>query len=502
MDGAAIKFGARVSTDRGWIGAALVFAALAMVIGGVTWPTLPDMASIWAGASTYHHGFFVAPAALWMITARGDKPRSSDSSTAGLFIVLAGALLWLVGRAGGVSLVEQAAFITILIGFIGAAFGDGALRAWVWPLAFLYFMVPAGDSLLPVLQLATAEMVVGALRLIGYDIAVDGILIHTPVGAFAVAEACAGLNVLIAAVMLAAAFGYVSFSQWSRRIAFMAFAAALAIVANAVRAFFLILYPLLIGKQVGIGPDHYFIGWALYAVVLIALAYVGKRFANAPVKPESDFQAPPVRILPIGVAVLALAASAVYAAQIVERPVDRTAPSTLSLFNASGWRILPPPHHWPPVISPADRTAAATYAQDEARIAVALSYFTHDRRGAEITAQSSPADSHWRRIGGHDAVIYLFGGSQTRQFEKLRDPQGAKYLSLTTYWLGDDVFDSARALKLAQAKTKLRGENLEGGRIILAAPYTDDPGEAVKAIGRFSSDVEKFSDWRARLAGR
>ncbi len=500
MDGATIKTGAHIGAKHGQAGVAFVYAAFALLALLLTWPTLPDMARTWLGSSTYHHGIFVAPAALWMILAHSRTPVGDSSPTIGLFVIVAGTLLWLLGRAGGAAIIEQAALISILVGGVGAVYGHSALRAWAWPLAFLYFMVPAGDSLLPTLQFATAKMVVGALSLFGFEIVVDGIVIQTRVGAFAIAEACAGLNVLIAAVMVSVVFAYVSFEYWWKRVAFILFAAIFAIIANAVRAFFLILIPLLTGEQGDIGPDHYIVGWILYLFVLIALAMIGRRFADRRIETASAATAPGLRIVPPAIAVGYLIAGAVYANNVIDRSIDRTAPATLSLLNAPGWRILPPPQNWRADIPQADRSVAATYASADTQVYVALSYVTHDRRGAEIAGRSVSAGKDWDRIGGHDAVIYLFGSSEQRRLNRLSGPQGRKYLALRTYWLGNDIYFTPGDVKIAQAKLKMRGENPGGGVMIFTAPYVDDPDEAVRAIGRFTTDLEKFSDWRARLA--
>ncbi len=501
MDGATISTNARVKLAPGWAGAAIAYTAFVFFTVLLTWPTFPDMAQTWLGSSYYHHGIFVAPAALWMIVAHSRRPEGASRPDSGLLIIVAGTALWLVGRAGSAAVIEQFSLVTILIGGVGAVLGDRALRVWAWPLAFLFFMVPAGDSLLPALQFATAELVVGALTLFGFAITLDGVIIETSVGAFAVAEACAGLNVLIAAIMVSAIFAYVAFEGWTRRVAFIAFAAAFAIIANAVRAFFLILIPLLAGEQADIGPDHYIVGWVLYLFVLIVLAMIGRRFANRPVKSGAKVNAPTLRIYPLAIAAGYLAAGAVYATKVIDRPIDRPAPATLSLLSAPGWRILPPPQHWRASFPQADRRAAATYMSKGAQVDVTLGYFTHDRRGAEISGLAdNGVTKNWDRVGNHEAVLYLFGTAEKRNFTRLSGPRNQNFLSLTAYWLGDDIYFNPRSMKVEQAKRKLLGENLEGGAIIIASPYIDQPNEAVQTIGRFTADVENFSAWRARLA--
>ena len=500
MDAAAINSSARRDATTVSVVAYGVFAALAAAL---TWPTVPDMAQTWLGSSYYHHGAFVAPVAAWMIFAHSARPHGASRPDFGLLIIVAGAALWLIGRAGGAAIIEQFAFVTILIGGVGAVFGQRTLYLWAWPLGFLYFMVPAGDSLLPTLQFATAKPVVGALSLFGFAISVDGVVIDTSVGAFAIAEACAGLNVLIAAIMVSTVFAYVSFQGWRRRAGFIAFAALFAIVANAVRAFFLILIPLLVGEQADIGPDHYIVGWLLYFFVLVALALIGRRFANrtALTKSSEAIAAPNWRFFPLIIAAGYLFVGAVYANFVVDRSVHRAAPATLTLLNAPGWRILPPAQDWRAQSPHADRKVAAKYVSADVTVDIALSYFTHDRRGAEYTARPlGAADASWDRIGDYDGVLYIFGTARTVTFTRLVGPQNQNRLAMSIYWLGDDIYFSARDLKRIQAAQKLRGENREGGVMTFAATYEENADDAVRAIGQFTADVEDFSDWRVRLA--
>ena len=501
MHNATETMGAETTRNEGWALHVAAYGAFLFAAVFLTLPTVIDMVGIWASSSAYHHGFFVAPAALWMIIVHGWRPEYESDRRLGFILVAAGTLVWLIGRAAAAGLVEQIGFVTILIGGVGAVFGDRALTLWAWPLVFLYFMVPAGGSVVPFLQLITAKTVVFALSLFGFELAIDGVLIQTPVGAFAIAEACAGLRVLTAALMVAAVFAYVAFEGWGKRIAFLLFAIVIAMAANAVRAFFLILVPLLRGEQADVGLDHYVVGWLVYLVVLIALMLIGRRFADRRVAAKPNLPAPPLRPLAVAIAVAIVAGGTGYAKFIVESAADAPAPRTMSLFNASGWRILPPPQNWAPVFAAPDRRAGATYDREGERVYASLAYFSHDRRGAEIAGGGhAPHDgADWRRIGSHEAVVYLFGASETRRFDRLAGPENRRLLTLTVYWLDDEVYWRPESVKLAQVKMKLAGDNPPGGVIVLAASYRRDPNEAVALIRQYASDLEAFEDWRRRL---
>ncbi len=484
-----------------WLHFIAVYGAFVLAAIVLTGPTFWDMARTWLSSSSYHHGLFVAPAAIWMIVSHSARPQEPGGHRAAVAAVAVGVMVWLAGRAGGAAIIEQIGLVAMLIGGVGAVFGDRALVLWAWPLAFLYFMVPFGESIVPMLQAITAAAAVALLNIAGADIVIDGLLIHTRVGAFAIAEACAGLRLLTAALMVSAVFAYVAFESWTRRIAFLLFAAVFALIANGVRAFLLILIPVATGRPASLGPDHFIVGWLFYLVVLVILALIGRRFADRRIAAHTEASAPPLRLVAVFAALAVIAAGVLYARLVVDRPIDRQAPASIALLQAEGWRVLPAPENWRAVAPGADQTSAATYDRDGVRVYASIAYFTHDRSGAEIGGGENRSydGQDWRRIGGHDAALYLFGSSETRRFNRLAGPDRRRLLTVTFYWLGDTVYDSAQAVKQAQMRNRLLGRNPSGGVIVFSASYRRDPNDAIAILRQYTADVEEFSAWRGRL---
>ena len=487
-----------------WTAPALAFAAIAGTCAVLFHPTAWSMVELWAFSSSYHHGFVVAPAAVWMIAAMSARPQTPGGRLPGLAIFVLGLFAWLAGRAGTVAIIEHVAFVTLMIGAAGIAFGANALRAWAYPLAFLYFLVPFGTALTPVLQQITAQTVVGLLSAVGTPVALEGILITTPAGAFEVAEACAGLRFLIAALMIAAVFAYASFTSWRKRILFLLFAIVVALAANGLRAFLMVLIATLTQMRWGVGPDHWLIGWAFYAAVFAVLILIGRRYADrrAPIEVAAGG---PGRsgLASVFIAIGLTIAAALYAGLVVERTAPRTAPASLSLLSAPGWRILPPPENWRAHIPQADRTAAATYAAQDRSVYIALGFFTHDRRGGEIVAHDNRAwdGEDWRRIGTTRAVVYVFGRSEETAFDLLAGADGRRLAAVTAYWHDGEIYLSPRRAKMAQIKDKLVGRHRPGGMVVIAAAYRRDPAEAIAAIRSYTVAVEPLKAWLARNGG-
>ncbi len=463
-------------------------------------PAALSMAKTWLSSSTYHHGVAVAPLALLMILSR---PRIDPATgPAFLFGVIAAVLVWLAGHAAGVALVEQVAFVSLLIAGAGVFFGAAAFRLWAMPLFFLYFMVPFGEALIPFLQQATAHAVVALLNLAGLSATIDGVLIKTSAGLFEIAEACAGLNFLLAALMIAYVYACQALPSVSARLGFLFIAALIALAANFLRVYLLILIADISGMTLAVGPDHLVIGLVFYGAVFFLLFWIGAKMKS----PKSLFpeHAPVMARRPWHgkLAVLAfvpVALAAVYARAVIDATPPRGV-AEVSAFNAPGWRILPGPQNWTPAIE-ADRMRVYTYEKSGTRVYVGLAGFTHDRRGAEIVnTQNSAAGGDWRRIAGEENIAYLFGGTRAIPMEIFAGPERRRLLTLTAWWRGDKIYTDPRAFKAAQMKDKLQGRNPPGGIIVIASDYAGEPSEALARIRAFTGEVEPFADWRARHA--
>jgi exosortase A len=487
-----------------WLAPIFAYGGLVIALIVVLHPTAFSMAKTWATSSAYIHGFAVAPITFWMISAKARCRLAGGSVIPGMVIMIGAAILWLMGRAATVSLIEQISFVSLLIGAVGVVFGARALRDWAFPLAFLYFMVPFGEVLIPHLQTITAQMTIALLSLAGANVSLDGNLIYTPAGIFEVAEACAGLRFLIAAVMIAAVFSYLNFQSWAKRITFLLFAASVAIIANGVRVFLIILAATLTQNKLAIGPDHVLVGWLFYALVFFVLISVGVKYTDNTAERDStghksELQSNRIYIRTIP-ALIILLLTAGYGFFVVDRPVVRAAPASLTLLNAPGWRILPPPGNWRASLPDADRTVAATYTTRDSTVYLAIGYFTHDRREAEIATYSNRAwdGEYWRKTGAANEVVYLFGESKDAGVSMLSGPERRRLAVVTAYWFDGQVYFKPWRMKLAQMKAKLRGVNPVGGVVMIAASYRQHPNEAVQTIREFTSDLEPLHTWLAR----
>ena len=150
--------------------------------------------------------------------------------------------------------------------------------ALLFPLAYMLFLVPFGDELVPALQAVTASLAVNLTHASGVPAIVDGIFIDTPAGLFEVAEACSGVKFLVAMIALGTLVAHLCFESPRRRAVFMAACIVVPVLANGVRAWGTIYVAQSQGVEFAAGFDHIVYGWVFFALVMGGLLLGGWRY--------------------------------------------------------------------------------------------------------------------------------------------------------------------------------------------------------------------------------
>jgi exosortase A len=274
---------------------AAAFAALAVVLLAVLAPEAADMVRQWTWSSSYHHGWLAAPIALFLVLeARDWRAVPFRFDAGGAAILIAALALTLAGRAIEAAIVGHA---SVVAGFVGAAvmtLGRAFVRRSAFAFSFLIFMIPFGESLIPPLQAAAAGAVASLLNFSGVETHREGVLLTTGAGRFELAESCAGLRYLLAAAMIAALAAHLAFRGWRRKALFVAAAIALAIAANWLRAYVIVLAATLSDMAIGTGPEHVAFGWFFYIGLTLALLAIARRIGDRNRAPALASMAAPV----------------------------------------------------------------------------------------------------------------------------------------------------------------------------------------------------------------
>ncbi len=248
---------------------------------------------VWIDSTAYNHGFFILPIALWLAWDRRGRLRPGlqdgtvPAPTLGpALAALPLALAWFAADRLGLMEGRQFAALFLLEALLVAGIGWRGARALAGPLLYLVFLVPSGAFLVPALQRFTAHFIDLGLDLLGIPHVVTAFIIEIPEGRFFVAEACAGLRFLIAAIAFGALYALLIYRSPGRRIAFLLVAAVVPVIANGLRALGIVVLGHLLGSAEAAVADHLIYGWGFFSAVILLLTLAGLPFRQDAAPPS------------------------------------------------------------------------------------------------------------------------------------------------------------------------------------------------------------------------
>ncbi len=271
--------------------------ALSVVFLAALWFVLcRELSGEWSVNQQYSFGWFVPFFALYLFWLRWqDAPpaqipnfKSQISNSAALVIAIGALLLLLPVRLFEIAnpewrplaWVHAAAVVTLTLLLIWCAGGPAWLRHFAFPVAFIFVAVPwVTAAEVPVIQglmRAVARVAAETAMLLGIPAQVEGNLIRVSNGLVGVNEACSGIRSLQTSLMIGLLFGELNRLSILRRLALVGGAVAIALVANFLRAVFLVA--IAATKNISeIGRWHDLAGYTIIALVFVGtvgLAYL------------------------------------------------------------------------------------------------------------------------------------------------------------------------------------------------------------------------------------
>lgn len=465
----------------------------------------------WWDSSTYNHILLVPPIIAWLVSLRLDELRKLTpvAGSPGLILFAAAIFVWVLGSFAGFSLLQQAGAMLVLPASVIGLLGPRVAMGLLFPLFYMAFLVPFGDELVPILQMITAKLTIGLVKLSGIPAGIDGVFIDTPAGLFEVAEACSGVKFLIAMIAFGALVANVCFRSWPRRLLFMALCVFAPILANGVRAWGTIFAAQYVGAERAGGMDHIIYGWFFFAIVIAGVLGVSWRFFDRAVDdPMIDAAAIEARILPtwfdalrvktaVAIAlggILLLSGHAwVRAASALQAPL----PQQIALPDVPGWQRVDyvPSVPWQPRAGGAEHRLLGRYADGQGRkVDVFVALYPDQQDGREATGFGEgalPEDSEWswnsvgpRTPGGKSDLLRARG-----DFERLAQ---------TYYRNGSLLTGSALELKLATIVDRLLLRREATTMLILSSEFVGDQGPG-DALDRFRDATGPVGPWMDRI---
>lgn len=253
------------------------------------WPECQAAVGIWITSTAYGHCFLIIPMALYLAWDRRALLTGIAARPTPAFALLAlpVAAVWLLAERLGIMEGRQIAAIAGLEVLALTVLGWRLARVLAAPLVFLFFLVPFGAFFTPWLQAITARITEIGLTVLRIPHYVDSLVIEIPEGTFFVAEACAGLRFLIAAVAFGVFFALLNYRSPGRRVAFMVASIAIPIFANGLRALGIVVLGHILGSAEAGAADHLIYGWVFFSIVMLLLVAAGMPFREEPAGPRA-----------------------------------------------------------------------------------------------------------------------------------------------------------------------------------------------------------------------
>ena len=508
VDGADAMTGRAIgSISVEWKGALRNLAIVWAFILTLFWRDAGDMAAIWWNSSTFNHCLLILPILWWLVDQRKAELGKLQPQLWALPLLWigAGALGWMLGNAGEVALARHLALVMMLQGSVALLLGPAVTFGLLFPLFYMLFLVPFGEEFVPALQILTADICMWLLGLTGVPAHIDGIYISTPTALFRVAEACSGVKFLIAMVALGALVANLCFSNWPRRIAFMAACIVIPIIANGIRAFGTIYIAHHGNVDFAASFDHVVYGWVFFGVVIALVLGAGWPFFDraadaAPIKVDGwNIRAPGP--LPQAQAFGMLAAVLLTPLGWTHYVAQRAAPvpAQIALPDVPGWQRVDyrPIHPWQPRFVDASHTLLGRYQNAEGQTAdLFIAVYDRQSEGRELIGFGQGAEGLgdvWSWIEGCPAPA-------NGRCERISSRHQHRREVLSFYRVGGVTSGSAAAIKLATMKARLTGGDQQSVAILVSSEQAgkQSPRPTMDAFVKSVGDIDKLAD---RMAG-
>ncbi len=463
------------------------------------------LVTIWWTSSTFNHCLLIVPIIGWLVQQRAAvlATLTPNSWTPGLLLVGVGAASWLLGDAAGVSLLRHTGLIVILQGCTVALLGREVAHTLLFPLAYMLFLVPAGEELVPFLQGVTARLSMAMLGWTGIPAHMEGVFITTPGGYFEVAEACSGVKFVVAMLALGVLVAALGFRTWPRRIAFVVAALIVPVLANGVRAFATIYVASRTSAAAAGDFDHVVYGWFFFAIIIAALLGGAWQFFDRAAD-EDDLalvsantgDAPALSLmlaLCVGLAITPTIWSA--AASANARSLDLPA---FAAPQIAGWTLVERrgTPTWTPRFAGADRFSVKRYRDVRgAEVDLVVAVYAWQSEGRELVGfgqGATPPESGWSwsealsppANGRADRIV---SGGVTREV-------------LSFYRVGDVVTGNDAKVKLATLKARLQGGRQAGAAVLISSVPSNDADPRI-ALDAFTAALGPIDAFTARVTG-
>jgi EpsI family protein len=314
-------------------------------------------------------------------------------------------------------------------------------------------------------------------------------------------------------------YAHLAYRSRARKLAFVAAAIVVPIIANWLRAYLIVLIGHLSGNKYAVDVDHLIYGWLFFGVVIFLLFWVGSFWredaasagGRSAVVPDGAMLAlPTAQRAPLYAAALAaivLAALWRPIATTIDDAQSRAPVNLEAVAGAGGWApVADPVADWRPRFIGPDAQRHQSFAGHGARVGLYLAFYRRQSDGNELVTSENvlvtTRDPQWRQTSGGRAELPWTGGaSVTARAAELRG-RTTQLAVRELYWIDGRVTASDHLAKVLLAIAKLRGRGDDSAAIVFYTPVGSEAGAAARTLEAFARDMSPAIETAlARTAG-
>jgi exosortase A len=438
--------------------------------------TTIEMVRAWYDSRTYSHCFLILPLFVFLVWMRREHLAriGTEPNLWALPVITILGFLWLLGNLGEARVMEEFALVGILVAAVWALLGRAKARVLAFPLAFLFFAVPFGQSLIGPLRDFTASFAVHALTLSNVPAVLEGRTISLPTATWNVAEACSGIRYLFSSLVVGTIYASLAYRSRTRQALFLVASFVIPILANGVRAYGIIALAHITNNRVAIDVDHIIYGGLFFLLVQGVLLLVGLRWQD---KPDSGMGVPQQRILRreaqaktretagrmlvLSITILAFSGILQLCADRLWQRADLASEALdLNVSVRSPWQpAATRDTSWMPHLQGADKELRQAYRSGPFQVDL-YSVMYSGRSGMELIGGYNRFANPKKWVLTREGLAHAAadGWDFTVQRSLIESSTSSRSV-WNWYWVGGEYTDSPTRVKLLQAKARLFGQS-------------------------------------------
>jgi EpsI family protein len=307
-------------------------------------------------------------------------------------------------------------------------------------------------------------------------------------------------------------FAYLSYTSLTKRLIILCVAILVPVVANWLRAYMIVMIGHLSGNELATGVDHLIYGWVFFGVVILAMLFVGARWADAPEPSNKPLASADMTRLTASRPGWSAAVAAAVALVIVASPhvLERllllgtnTYPVVLSVPAAQApWQnASAPPSDWVPAFQLPVATSHSGYTGPQGQaVGLHLTYYRQQDYERKLVSSLNmlvtSQDDRWAQVSGGSTSAVIEGQSLNVASAMLRKKTSVltgnaeRLRAWRLYWVNGRFVASDVQAKVQGALSRLTGRGDDGAIVVVYTPLNMDlpEGEARAAADNLLQD--------------